>query len=154
MDLFVLLIFIVSLAIVVFFLSRPLIKSAKRKENQGSEKTNTLQSEHEAILSALQDLELDRSMDKISDADYALQRSALMRRGVIVLQKLDGETRKSIIDKPEKRPISGMTDDQLEDLLAERRRNKNGKSTGFCPHCGKPALAKDSFCSHCGSSLI
>lgn len=44
-------------------------------------------------------------------------------------------------------------DDQLEALLANRRRNRVEKSAGFCPKCGGPVQASDRFCPKCGKTL-
>lgn len=43
--------------------------------------------------------------------------------------------------------------DQLEDLIASRRRQREEKSAGFCPGCGKPVQKSDRFCPRCGTSL-
>ena len=44
-------------------------------------------------------------------------------------------------------------DDQLETLLANRRRVRLEKSAGFCPHCGSPIRVSDKFCPKCGEKL-
>lgn len=41
-------------------------------------------------------------------------------------------------------------DDQLEVLIAERRRNRQGKAAGFCHQCGSPLQQSDKFCPRCG----
>jgi hypothetical protein len=43
--------------------------------------------------------------------------------------------------------------DPLEDLIASRKRQREEKSAGFCPGCGKPAQKSDRFCSRCGATL-
>jgi len=45
-------------------------------------------------------------------------------------------------------------DDDLEMLIASRRRARESKSGGFCPQCGKPLHKSDRFCSKCGKSLV
>jgi hypothetical protein len=44
-------------------------------------------------------------------------------------------------------------DDELEVLLADRRRDRREKSAGFCPKCGNPVQKKDRFCPKCGAGL-
>lgn len=44
-------------------------------------------------------------------------------------------------------------DDNLEILLANRRRVRQGKSAGFCPRCGGPLQISDQFCPKCGKPL-
>jgi hypothetical protein len=43
--------------------------------------------------------------------------------------------------------------DPLEELIASRKRQREEKSAGFCPGCGKPAQKSDRFCSRCGTTL-
>ena len=44
-------------------------------------------------------------------------------------------------------------DDELEVLLANRRRERREKSAGFCPQCGGALRQSDHFCPKCGASL-
>ena len=48
---------------------------------------------------------------------------------------------------------SKIKNDELEAMLAARRKEKQSKSAGFCPQCGKPILATDRFCPACGKAL-
>ena len=47
----------------------------------------------------------------------------------------------------------GFQDDQLEDLIAARRRAQSGKASGFCPQCGTAIQKHDRFCSNCGTTV-
>ena len=42
-------------------------------------------------------------------------------------------------------------DDQLEVLLANRRRERSEKAAGFCHNCGSPLQKSDRFCPKCGA---
>jgi hypothetical protein len=44
-------------------------------------------------------------------------------------------------------------DDELERMLASRRRARQEKSAGFCPQCGGPVQKSDRFCPKCGHTL-
>ncbi len=44
-------------------------------------------------------------------------------------------------------------DDDLEIVLAERRRSRSGKSAGFCHKCGGALQAADRFCPKCGAPV-
>jgi hypothetical protein len=44
-------------------------------------------------------------------------------------------------------------DDALEMRIASRRRDRQSKSGGFCPQCGKPLQTSDRFCPKCGKEL-
>ena len=51
------------------------------------------------------------------------------------------------IAKPE------LKNDDIESMIAARRRSHKEKSAGFCPKCGKPVMISDRFCPSCGKSL-
>jgi rubrerythrin len=44
-------------------------------------------------------------------------------------------------------------DDDLEVMLANRRRVRQEKAAGFCPKCGKPVQKSDLFCPKCGAKI-
>lgn len=44
-------------------------------------------------------------------------------------------------------------DDDLETMLANRRRARREKAAGFCPKCGGPVHKSDRFCPKCGSKV-
>jgi predicted amidophosphoribosyltransferase len=43
--------------------------------------------------------------------------------------------------------------DELEEIIASRKRSRQESSAGFCPHCGRPVSKSDKFCSRCGTAL-
>ncbi|HLE53498.1 MAG TPA: zinc ribbon domain-containing protein [Anaerolineales bacterium] len=45
------------------------------------------------------------------------------------------------------------SDDEVEARIAARRRERQGKSAGFCPRCGTPVQKSDLFCPKCGKQL-
>jgi hypothetical protein len=45
-------------------------------------------------------------------------------------------------------------DDDLEILLANRRRVRQDKAAGFCPKCGGPVQKSDLFCPKCGTKIV
>lgn len=44
-------------------------------------------------------------------------------------------------------------DDDLEAMIAARKRTKQDKPVGFCPQCGNPIQRSDKFCPRCGEKL-
>jgi hypothetical protein len=46
-----------------------------------------------------------------------------------------------------------MDDDDLESMIASRRKSHKEKSAGFCPKCGKPIMVSDRFCPSCGKAI-
>ena len=47
--------------------------------------------------------------------------------------------------------VPAQPDDEVEALLAERRRARSGKSAGFCHKCGGALQTTDRFCPKCGT---
>jgi len=50
-------------------------------------------------------------------------------------------------------PTYANDDDDLETLIAARRRERQDRSNGFCPKCGRPVQKSDRFCPKCGTTL-
>ncbi len=48
---------------------------------------------------------------------------------------------------------NGKGRDELEEMIAARKRERKESAAGFCPHCGKPVQKSDKFCSKCGATL-
>lgn len=43
--------------------------------------------------------------------------------------------------------------EELENIIASRKRERKESAGGFCPNCGKPVSKSDKFCSRCGAVL-
>jgi hypothetical protein len=54
-------------------------------------------------------------------------------------------------DEKEPKPVD--PNDEMEILLANRRRSRLEKSAGFCPKCGGPLQKSDQFCPKCGAGM-
>ena len=168
---------------VALFVARPFFnpRSAKQDSltNAEDHDLSGLLAERDRILNALQELEFDHVLGKIPDEDYPTQRTALVQRGADLLRKLDqmqapGNEAGNEVDRVEeviarRRADAGRTavvgeaisapalvavvDDDLEAVLAQRRRQRQEKSAGFCPQCGGPVQKSDRFCPKCGTTL-
>jgi hypothetical protein len=130
----------------------------------------------------LQELDFDYALGKIPEAEYPEQRAALVTQGVNVLRRLDeleGQAQETDADArleaaiaarradAQRVPafagngsngrrvpaVAGGGDDDLEALIASRRRQRNEKSAGFCPQCGGAVQKSDLFCPKCGSKV-
>ena len=156
------------LVLVGMFLYAPFTTRARRVRPGESQEVSALKAERDRVINSLQELDFDHSLGKIPVEDYPSQRAALLQSGADILRKLDqlsaalpsskpGEAR---IEKAaaaaradSSAQISRLDDEQIESLIAARRRDHKGKSAGFCPKCGKPILVTDKFCPSCGKSL-
>ena len=49
--------------------------------------------------------------------------------------------------------VTSEVGDEVEGMVAERRKARQEKAAGFCPQCGKPVQQSDKFCSRCGAMI-
>ena len=151
--------------------------------DQQDHEYSALLAERDRVLLALEELDFDYTMGKIPEEDYPSQRAHLLQVGAEILRKLDGfqvsgkgarpdkaseesaEARleASLAEKRLVRPAPAAVgtavnggegaDDDLEVMIASRRRARDGKSAGFCPQCGGPLQKADRFCPKCGATV-
>jgi len=166
---------VIALALaVVFFVAQPFMERRGRRIPAEAQDASALMAERDRIVNALQELDFDYNLNKIPEEDYPVQRAELLAKGTEILKQLDSllsstggkETdpedaaadrieaaiaaRRADLSSP---PALARDDDDVEALIASRRKNRKEKSGGFCPRCGKPVLASDRFCPHCGKSI-
>jgi hypothetical protein len=152
------------------YLYAPFTKRARRTRINESHEVSALKAERDRVVNSLQELDFDFNLGKIPAGEYPDQRAALLQKGADVLRKLDelvpaassavnAETRIEKAsaavraDAGANTPILADSDDDLESMIAARRKEHKSKSAGFCPKCGKPVLVTDKFCPSCGKSL-
>jgi len=154
------------------FVARPFLERRRISSiSADDQELSTLLAERDRLITALQELDFDHTLNKIPAQDYPVMRASLIQRASDVLRKLDAmqpqnagdtdaETRveaviasrraDAAIEKIEKQEVS---DDDLDELVASRRALRKEKSGGFCPKCGKSVLRSDRFCPHCGKPI-
>jgi hypothetical protein len=175
MDIGSLFLILALLILVVLFVSRPFFEQKTNPVNKQDHELSTLLAEKDATLTALRELEFDYVLGKIPEETYPAQRALLVRRGVDVLQRLDNFQGQTYSEETETRLEAAVAarrnaqpaaaspsgngsgnhapDDQLEALIAARRRNRSEKAVGFCPQCGGPLQQSDRFCPKCGVAV-
>jgi rubrerythrin len=155
------------LVLVGMFLYAPFISRGRRASINESHEVSALMAERDRVITALQELDFDFKLGKIPSEDYPAQRAVLLQKGAEILKKLDELTptqrEGSTEDRIEKAvaarradasaKTAELNDDEIESLIASRRKIHKNKSAGFCPKCGKPVLVSDRFCPSCGKSL-
>jgi len=99
----------------------------------------------------LQELDFDHALGKIPAEDYPQQRSDLLTRSAGVIKSLDEIEARLAAQKPAAEPASEALD--LEALIANRRRQRQERSGGFCPACGHALQRSDKFCPECGKAV-
>lgn len=150
------------------YLYTPFTKRARRLNTETAHELSALQAERDRVINSLQELDFDFKLGKIPAEDYPEQRAALLKKGADILRHIDelaptsssGRDAEARIEKASasKRADASareaeINDDDVEAMIAARRKQHKDKSAGFCPKCGKPVLASDKFCPSCGKAL-
>jgi len=166
----ILLIFSVFLLVAVF-IGKPVLDRRVSEVSESDQTRSSLLAEREQLLDTLQELDFDFKLGKIPENVYPVQRTRLLQRGAEILKKLDAvdevitarrpqvsdAVEKAIADRRKaagagpKQPVAA--DDDVERLIAARKRDRNDRTAGFCPNCGQAVLQTDKFCSKCGHTL-
>jgi len=155
------------LILVGMYLVAPFMRRSRQVMDEHHE-ISALMAERDRVITSLQELDFDFNLGKIPAEDYPIQRSALLQKGAQILRRLDeiaptatgrmdGQARieRSLAarDSDYAGESDGLSDEDLESMIAARRVERKERSAGFCPRCGKPVLVSDRFCSSCGKSL-
>ena len=156
------------LILVGIYLYAPFMEKRARRVTEEEHEISTLMAERDRVINSLQELDFDFKLGKIPEEDYPTQRTGLLQKGADLLRKIDSiapqpasvqdaDTRieKAIAARRADASVtrSEVSDDDVESMIAARRKGRKEKSSGFCPKCGKPVMVSDRFCPSCGKSL-
>jgi len=163
--------FILAVVVLVgMYVGQPYIQRRGRRATQEDHEYSALMAEYDRVVNTLQELDFDNSLGKVPSEDYPRQRAELLTKGAELLRKLDAmQPQKSGKDAESRleaavasrradasataSTAAALTDDDLESMIATRRKTRKEKSAGFCPKCGKPILISDRFCPSCGKAI-
>ncbi|HNB54344.1 MAG TPA: zinc ribbon domain-containing protein [Anaerolineales bacterium] len=172
MDLGSLFLLLALLILIAAFIARPLIERKAMGVSEEEQSLSTWLARRDRVLDALQELDFDYRLGKIPETDYPTQRAILLQQGADILKHLDtlqprpqprsADTIETAIAARRKQAGAGagngtvsngvpLPDDDIESMLAVRRRTHKSKFTGFCAQCGNPLHGNDKFCSKCGA---
>jgi zinc-ribbon domain len=160
---------------VVLYISRPLFDRRETAVSPSVRDISTLLAERDQVISTLHELDDDYNLGKIPTENYPVQRQTLLQNGAEILRQIDAfqpasnggsaedrleaaiVARRSIVDgipvRKNGTAVPPVPDDDIEQKIALRRRNRQGRAGGFCPKCGRPVQALDHFCPKCGATL-
>ena len=156
--------------LVGMYVGQPYIQRRGRRATQEDHEYSALMAEYDHVVNTLQELDFDNSLGKVPVEDYPKQRADLLAKGAELLRKLDamapqksGRDAESRLeaavasrraDASASNPVATeLDDDDLESMIAARRKTRKEKSAGFCPKCGKPIMVSDRFCPSCGKAI-
>jgi len=170
---------------VALFVAAPLSGGLRQRARRTREEMAREHWEHEHALSVqgLRDLEFDREMGKLSDADYQSLRASLQGRALqamSAIEKFKDEERASnlaaISVRPKLREAAAIADEiaamsrpqqpaipivsglgsippPVSSPRAATAEIGAGRRIRFCPQCGMRAAAAGNFCGECGTPL-
>lgn len=134
-----------------FYILRPIFISSNRGGRAGSTRRDSLVAERERLLSAIEEIDLEFELKKISAEEHSRNRDILLAEAAIVLKGLDDLPRSSTGKR--KKAATTQKSDDLEKMIAARRKQLKGDKKIRCAQCGKSVDHDAQFCSHCGGAL-
>jgi hypothetical protein len=178
MDIGAIFFILAVITLVGMYVGQPFIQRRGRRATQEDHVVSALMAEYDHAVNTLQELDFDNALGKVPAEDYPRQRAELLAKGADLLRKLDAislppspngkgaveesknaEKRIEAAVATRRADASGSTaavmldDDDLESMIASRRKTRKEKSAGFCPKCGKPVMVSDRFCPSCGKAI-
>ncbi len=156
------------LILVAIYLYAPFMERRARPVTKEEHELSALMAERDRVINSLQELDFDFRLGKIPDEDYPTQRASLLQKGADILRQIDSiapepassqdadaRIEKAIAARRADASVakSEVSDDDVETMIASRRKSRKEQSSGFCPKCGKPVMISDRFCPSCGKSL-
>ena len=159
------------ITLVGMYVGQPYIQRRGRRATQEDHEYSSLMAEYDRAVNTLQELDFDNALGKVPVEDYPRQRAELLAKGADLLRKLDAmqpqekktsrdaESRMEATvasrraDASAEKSVTTFDDDDLESMIAARRKTRKEKSAGFCPKCGKPVQVSDRFCPSCGKAI-
>ncbi len=156
------------LILVAIYLYAPFMERRARRVTEEEHELSALMAERDRVINSLQELDFDFKLGKIPDEDYPTQRASLLQKGADILRRIDSialqPTSSQDADARIEKAIAArradastaepeVSDEDVESMIASRRKSRKEKSSGFCPKCGKPVMISDRFCPSCGKSL-
>lgn len=156
------------------FITLPFFKKSTDVENAIEQKSNPvenpslmglkrLNSEKESLYAALNDIEFDYGLGKLSREDYEELKRDYKAKAASVLKQIDeigkGLHSRELEDEIEKeivaiRNLKSPEDDEIEEEILKARKQAVDKDNyPTCVNCGKQYSAGDLFCSRCGIGL-
>jgi hypothetical protein len=156
------------------FISLPFFMSGKdysRDDNIAApdpraERLKELHSRKDSLLSALNDMEFDHGLGKLSTQDYKDLSRKYRAEAAQVLKEIDESTgpgreaassddlENEIRSKRNKLVLNDYEDEEIEkEILRARESGWSSPDAQACPECGGACSPEDLFCARCGASL-
>lgn len=140
--------------LVALFISRPFWEDSIEVSQHPDDRHSHLLAERERLLTAIEELDFDHQLGKVSEILYQHRRRRLIEAGGVVMKELEqyGDHARLRGEDHQTRP-AGVEDDDLEELISARRSEILESEHRFCPQCGYAVREMDQFCANCGTGL-
>lgn len=145
--LIVLFIFILSGWVII----RPFLIKSDITGRSSSSVYDSLSAERERLLLAIEELDLELELNKISSQEHSRNRDILLVEAAEILRQLDKYQKSGKGKKVT--PVKAEPNDDLEKMINDRKKQLKAEKSRSCSHCGKTVKDNDQFCSHCGEAL-
>lgn len=144
------------IVLLLFFLSglfvlRPFLVKTESRGRAGTTVRDSLVAEKERLLQAIEEIDLEFELEKISSAEHTRNRDLLMVEAADILNELDKLPKSKSGKKKKTAPV--QDEDTLEKMIADRRKQLKNDQSVKCPHCDETVEKGAQFCSHCGGAL-
>jgi cytochrome c-type biogenesis protein CcmI len=148
---------------VALFVAAPLTAGAHpaRRKNARDADFERLEHERSLAVQGLRELEFDREMGKLADADYESLKAGLEDRALAAMQGLDKQRedarRSSVVRElppapaPAAEPV--RRGEPAPVLVLRSDAGARAPHVRFCPQCGTRTLKDARFCAECGVAL-
>jgi hypothetical protein len=161
---FILAILVLALAIVA--LAYPLYRAQAQLSLSGAATLDDLLAERDGVYATLRDLELDKELGKLDEADYTALRDKYMIRAGEILRELDalrgegeGKEASAEIEREVAALRKGTANEAVQATVEQEGSVKVASDVKReqvelrCANCGRPYHVGDKFCARCGHSL-
>ena len=163
--------FIVAAALIVagvaLFVAAPLGIGLTRARAKSAGELQVERHEHERALAVqgLRELEFDREMGKLSDADYESMHQTLENRALTAMTEVEkiraeaaSKKQASVValaDAPRRPAPMPRSTDTVPTLVVHHEvpRPTAPRKIRFCPECGTRSAPESNFCAECGASF-
>jgi hypothetical protein len=147
---------ILIVAGVALFVAAPLgagLIGAGAGERSGRDELGRFEHDRTLAMQALADLEFDREMDKLSEADYGSIRADLEERALVAMEGID---RLQPVVRPAPQAVrlaSSSSPSPNSPASAGAGGARTRGKIRFCPQCGGSIEPAYRFCAQCGTTL-
>ncbi|HVA79262.1 MAG TPA: hypothetical protein VNF27_15295 [Candidatus Binataceae bacterium] len=150
---------------VAMFVAAPLAGGfmPSRLKKAGEIDAERLEHERGLAVQGLRELEFDREMGKLSDADYETLRAGLENRALVAMQSIERlEAKAEPVAAPAAKPVllveparraEPTRAAQFPSFGVTRTNAGAPRGVRFCSQCGSRTIADARFCAECGLAL-